>query len=180
MISKLNLDVVDTHNFKTLGLVDTSWYNPNITIETPTLQILVPGFSKYVSPAFVPKSLNIFNSNSVGLTNAGCEQELIELPDGLWKIKYSICPNDKLFIEKIFLRTDKLLCRYTQAFLTLDLEKMSEDKERQKRRALEEAELYFKYAHAAANNKDYKSAKDFYKKSDKLLSKYLTNRDVCG
>jgi hypothetical protein len=107
MVSRLNFDIIDTHDFKTLGIVDTSWYNPDITIETPTIEIQAPGYVYSASPFFMVKALNVYNSNGLGITKASCEEELVDLPDGLWKIKYSICPNDKLFIEKFFLKTDK-------------------------------------------------------------------------
>jgi hypothetical protein len=111
MVSRLNVDITDTHDFKTLGIADVSWYNPDITIETPTIEILPPGYVHAASPFFMVGALNIYNSNGVGITKASCEEELVDLPDGLWKIKYSICPNDKLFIEKFFLKTDKIQCK---------------------------------------------------------------------
>jgi hypothetical protein len=170
MISRLGFDIIDTHDFKTLGIVDTSWYNPDITIETPTIEILPPGYKSAVSPFFMPRSLNIFNSNGVGITKATCEDELIDLPDGLWKIKYSICPNDKLFIEKFFLKTDKLQCRYAQAFLNLDFNLNSDDRSR--RDALDEIETFITGAIAAANDQNAKLASDLYKKASKMLDNF--------
>jgi hypothetical protein len=171
MVSRLNFDIIDTHDFKTLGITDVSWYNPDITIETPTIEILPPGYTIAASPFFMVGALNVYNSNGVGITKASCEEELVDLPDGLWKIKYSICPNDKLFIEKFFLKTDKIQCRYTQALLSLDLNLPSDsDVEKQKRRKLADIEFYITAAIAAANNQDAKKASDFYKKANKLLS----------
>lgn len=180
MISRLSFDIIDTHDFKTLGIVDTSWYNPLITIETPTIEILPPGHTNAVSPFFMVKALNVYNSNGVGITHASCEEELQVLPDGIWKIKYSICPNDKLFIEKYFLRTDLLRCRYDQAFLTLDL-KDKESLKSDKMKKLNEIETYIIGAHAAINDQNPKDAQDFYNKADKLLSKYLDSvGGTCG
>jgi len=172
MVSRLNFDIVDTHDFKTLGIVDTSWYNPDITIETPTIDIYPPGYTHAASPFFMIRALNVYNSNGIGLTKASCEEELVDLPDGLWKIKYSICPNDKLFIEKFFLKTDKIVCRYTQAFLTLDLSMLDEDSEKKKRKKLEEIELYIQGAIAASNNQNAKLASDLYKKANTLLDRF--------
>src|SRR5688572_8172160 len=173
MVSRLNFDIIDTHDFKTLGITDVSWYNPDITIETPTIEILPPGYTIAASPFFMVGALNVYNSNGVGITKASCEEELVDLPDGLWKIKYSICPNDKLFIEKFFLKTDKIQCRYTQALLSLDLNLPSDsDVEKQKRKKLAEIEFYITGAIAAANNQDAKKASDLYKKADKLLDQW--------
>jgi hypothetical protein len=173
MVSRLNFDIIDTHDFKTLGIVDTSWYNPDITIETPTIEIQAPGYVYSASPFFMVKALNVYNSNGLGITKASCEEELVDLPDGLWKIKYSICPNDKLFIEKFFLKTDKIMCRYTQAFLSLDLNLPSDSEiEKSKRKKLSEIEFYITGAIAAANNQNAKLAHDLYKKADKLLDQW--------
>jgi hypothetical protein len=179
MISRLSFDIIDTHDFKTLGIVDTSWYNPDITVESPTIEILPPGYANAVSPYFMVKALNVYNSNGVGITRASCEEELRDLPDGLWKVRYSICPNDKLFIEKFFLRSDKLRCRYNQAFLSLDLK--GEPADREKVRKLMEIEFYIKGAIAASNDQNAKDAHDFYQKADKLLNTYLQSvSGICG
>lgn len=180
MISRLNLNIIDTHDFKTLGILDTSWYNSLIKIEDEKLEIMPPGYSNYVSPVFIPKSLNIYNSNSVGITRASCEDELIDLPDGIWKVRYSICPNDKLFIEKFFLKTDKLKCKYTQAFLSLDLKCSDCSGDKEKRRLLDQVEFYMKGAIAASNDQNAKDAHDLYVKADKMLSSYLQDKGLCG
>lgn len=178
MISRLSFDIIDTHDFKTLGILDTTWYNPLITVETPTIEILPPGYVNAVSPYFMIGALNVYNSNGVGITKASCEEDLIDLPDGLWKIKYSICPNDKLFIEKFFLRTDRLRCSYNRAFLSLDLKNECAEKS-DKMRKLNEIEFYIKGAIAASNDQNAKDAHDFYIKASKMLSKYLEHQGHC-
>lgn len=172
MVSRLNFDITDTHDFKTLGIVDTSWYNPDITVETPTIEILPPGYVLSASPYFMPRALNVYNSNGLGITKASCEEELVDLPDGLWKIKYSICPNSELFIEKFFLRTDRIQCRYTQAFLSFDLDTCDNPIDLKKKRDLDEIEFYITGAIAAANNQNAKEASDLYKKADRLLDRF--------
>lgn len=179
MVSKLNVNIIDTHDFKTLGIVDVSWYNPLIKIEDVTIEITPPGYRIAAKPLFAPKSLNIYNSNALGITNASCEEELTDLPDGIWKVKYSICPNDKLFIEKFFLKTDKLQCQYTKAFLSLDLRCSDCVGNKEKRRLLDEIEFYIKGAISAANDQNAKDAHDFYVKADKLLQNYSQENGVC-
>ena len=180
MISKLDFNIVDTHSFKTLGLVDTSIYNPDIQIENISLEITPPGFKYPAKPFFLSKSLNIYNSNNVGLTKAQCEEELIDLPDGLWKVKYSICPNDKLFLEKVFLRINKLECKFTQAFLTLDLSNCDTEIEEYKLKQLEEIDLYIQGALAASNISDFKLTTDLYKKANNMLDRFIELNGGCG
>lgn len=173
MISRLNFTIQDTHDFKTLGILDTSWYNPLIKVEESTIEIIPPGYKYAVSPFFMPGALNVYNSNGVGITKASCEEELQDLPDGIWRIKYSICPNDKLFIEKLFLKTDKLQCKYDQAFLSVDLDYPSGDENQKiKRKELAEIEFYIQGAIAASNNQDANTAIELYSKAEKLLNKF--------
>jgi hypothetical protein len=173
MISRLNVNIIDTHDFKTLGVLDTSWYNPDIKIETPTIEILPPGYTFAASPFFMVGALNVYNSNGLGITKASCEEELVQLPDGIWKVKYSICPNDKLFIEKFFLKTDIIRCRYTKAFLNLDLNTCDNPYDKERRKRLDEIEFYIYGAIAASNDKDSKLAIDLYNKASKLLDRYF-------
>jgi len=172
MISVLDIDIIDTHNFKTLGILDTSVYNPDIDIADTRIEILPPGFKLFAKPHFVEKALNVFNSNNVGITRASCQEDLIDLPDGLWTIRYSICPNDKTLIEKVFIRVDKLLCKFNQAFLTLDLSTCNNDVDKYKMNFLEKIDLFIQGSIAATNNKNFKLANDLYKKASNLLDEY--------
>lgn len=180
MISKLDLGIVDTHNFKTLGVLDISTYNPMITVEEAKIEITPPGFKLPAEPFFMIRSLNVFNSNNVGLTKATCEEELVDLPDGLWKIKYSICPNDKLYIEKVFLKTDKLECKFAQAFLKLDLSDCDQDNGKCEFEKLQDVEIYIQGAIASANIKDFKSASTLYKKANTMLDELLSIHGGCN
>lgn len=183
MITKLGINIIDTHDFKTLGLLDVSQYNPNIVVEQATIEIFPPGFSLAASPYFMFGALNVYNSNGLGLTRASCEEELVNLPDGIWKIKYSICPNDKLFIEKIFLKTDKLRCKFNQAFLTLDLScdsDLTDSNNKKKLKKIQEIEQYIQGAIAASNQENAKLATDLYKKADQLLDKLVQAKNFCG
>src|SRR5690606_27776149 len=93
--------------------------------------------------------------------------------DGIWKVKYSICPNDQLFVERFFLKTDQIQCRYEKAFLSLDLKLPSDsDEEKKKRKDLAEIEFYIQGAIAAANDKNAVLAIELYNKADKLLNKW--------
>lgn len=180
MISKLDINIIDTHSFKTLGIMDTSIYNPDIAIEEVTIEITPPGYKIPSQPYFKEKGLNIYNSNSVGITRASCQEELVDLPDGLWKIKYSICPNDKLYIEKIFLKTDKIQCKFDQSFLNLDLSSCDTEIERNKLKQLQDIEVYIQGAVSACNKKDYKLSLDLYKKADKLLNSFIEFNGQCA
>lgn len=177
MTSNLDFNIFDTHSFKTLGIIDTSYYNPDIKIEGYKIEIQAPGYTYFSSPFFMPKTLNIFNSNSLGITRADCEDQLVDLPDGLYRIKYSICPNDLLFTEKFLLRTDKLECGYTQLFLNLELDNTTiytsvDDKILREKLIM--IEKFIQGGISAANNKNPKLAMDFYTKASYMVSSYTS------
>ena len=52
-------------------------------------------------------SLSVSCNNIASKVNK--KNALSNLPDGLWTIKYSICPNDSLFVEYTFLRNINLI-----------------------------------------------------------------------
>lgn len=175
-VTVLNFNVIDTHDFRTLGILDTSMYNPDMAIEEATFEITVPGSDEPVIPFYMPQALNVFNSQTLGITARGKKQE--RLPDGIWKARYSICPNDKLFIERFFLKTDIIQCKFNQAFLNLDFSRLSSEEEIRLRKLLSEIELYIEGAIVSANRQDTELAMKLYKKADQLLDNYFDG--PCG
>jgi len=118
----VNLDIlpIDTHDVYTLGLADISHYAQGITIVDPTLQIWPPGYDKVTIP-FTAKNVTIYNSNLLGLSCADEDCGLVPLPDGIWKIKYSISPHFQYVVDKTFIRTVKIEQIWGEAFLSVDL-----------------------------------------------------------
>ena len=123
MISQLDIYKDDVLNPKILILKDASFYNPDITPSNPLMVIQYPGSDKYVSFNVGIHFNVIINSNTLGITNVTTSDGLSDLPDGLWTVNYSICPNDELFIEYRFLRTTKLEIKWNNAFCSLEIEK---------------------------------------------------------
>lgn len=61
---------------------------------------------------------NIFGSDTLGITEAGCKQPL---PDGIYKLKYSIAPAYANYVERTIMRVDRLQEKFDNAFLQLDM-----------------------------------------------------------
>lgn len=122
MNNKLKLDILplDTHNVQTLGLADISYYPQGLGVVSPTIEIFPPTYNKVVQP-FAYRSVTIYNSNILGLTCTDEDCDLIDLPDGVWKVKYSIAPAYENFVEKTFMRTEKIQQLWGEAFLSVDL-----------------------------------------------------------
>ena len=76
MATTLDFLVLNTYNTLTLGVADISVYD--ITIVSPTIEIVIPG-GDTVSLPFTPNDFNVFNSTSLGLTPVGAT--LTPLPE---------------------------------------------------------------------------------------------------
>lgn len=178
-MSYLDLDIIGTHNPKTLGVVDITIYD-NDVINAPTVEITPPGFGK-VSIPFVPREVNIFNSNNLRLSNVSTSEALSILPDGIWKVKYSFAPATTNFINKKFLRTDALMQKFYQAFLTIDFSDCAENdgycakSKKDKEQKIREIELMINGAISAANRDQDIEAMQMYRRADSLLSRI----DIC-
>lgn len=115
-----------------------STYNPDIPITNGVLEVTPPGFSCAVSFP-VDQNFNItLNSSTLKIAPAITQAELIDLPDGIYYYKYSIKPNDKLFVEYAALRNCALLQKYYYAICELftEREKITRREFEEKRRAL--------------------------------------------
>jgi hypothetical protein len=93
--------ISDSLDFKTISVLDTSTYNEDIETEDPYLEVTPPNFDCPVLLAYVPGEINVINSTVLGWT---ASSSYMTLADGIWTFKQSVCPNDKIFLEKKHLR----------------------------------------------------------------------------
>lgn len=158
----LSVNIIDTYNSKTLGIADSSSYD-NSPVNNPTVEITPPGFGKKAL-LFTPKGINLYNSNNLGITSAKNLSELISLPDGLYRIRYSVFPNSTAFYETVHLRTQHLKgILYNRYISYLSDEKKSGTL----KKMLEDACLLLNGAMLAAA--DETTAINLYRKAEKLL-----------
>lgn len=173
---KLDLMMLDTHNPKLLGIVDISTYPAGFNIVSPSLEVRVSGFSSKVL-GFTPNSLNIYNSNDLGLT---CDLDCtLPLPDGVVYVKYSIYPAHDRFVEKTFFRTDQIQEKFDAAFMSLDIAECDNVIKAAQKKALDEVYYYIQMSIAAANKGSLQLALNLYQKADKLLTKFL-DKSCCN
>jgi hypothetical protein len=166
----LNLTFIDTHSRDTMGIADLSYYPTSWNIVSPTLSVDVPGFGKKLLP-FSPNSLQVLNSEVLGVT---CEGECTApLPDGIYKLRYTITPAYKYYVDKTFIRVEKLWEKFDQYFLSLQLN--CNPATTPIRRMIEEIELDIEGAVAAANHCATDLALTLYRKADKKLDNLLQN-----
>lgn len=175
----LDITLIPTYSLKTLGIADISVYPNNFQVLNPNIEITAPGMMK-VSITFNPKAVNIFNSNNINLTRATNFDQLASLPDGIYTIKYSIAPNHERFVEKSFMRVDKLECKFAQTFLYLDLDDDSfKDVHKNKINSLKKARMFIDGSVAAMNECDSDLALKLYQKADSLLDRIIEGECKC-
>jgi len=108
----LSLEAPDTMNKCILRIVDTSIYNPLQAPTCPWLQITLPGFNvpvnfddSVISPGFM---LNL-TACDLNLQTKGCGTTYNDLMDGIYIIKYSVSPNEFVYVEYNHLRITNAL-----------------------------------------------------------------------
>lgn len=168
----LDLLYLDSHSSENLVIADISQYPQGYNISTPTIEITVPSFEP-VSIPFVAKSIQVYNSKTLGLTEGDCD--MICLPDGIYKIKYSIFPSYKYFVNKSFLRVDKLLEKFDKIYVQLDLMQCDLALKGTERRKLNVIWEYIQGAIASANNCGEKQAMELYERANEAINKFSKN-----
>lgn len=179
MSVSLDVGIVPTYNPKTLAIADLSIYGPSGQVSAPTLEITPPGFGKVALP-FIPRAVNIFNSNNLKITDTLDTENLVPLPDGIWRLKYSIAPSLQVFVNRKYLRTDQLQTKYLKTFLTIDLSESDCASELyclprknhagiRKIEKLREIELMINGAISAGNLGEDIYATELYKRANRLI-----------
>ena len=126
-----------------------------------------------VSPAVV----NIYTSENIGITCLG--EEHVELPDGIYNVKYTISPAYQYFVERSFIRVDKLQEKFDTAFMKLDIMQCDGPLRKQREEELDTINFYIQGAIAAANKCAGELAMKLYRKADKMLNYFITNKCNC-
>lgn len=108
----LSLEAPTTMNKCILRVVDTSVYNPLSPVVCPRLLITLPGFNVPVSfndTQIAPGFMLNLTACDLELQTKGCGTTFNDLPDGIYIIKYSVSPNDLVYVEYNHLRITNAL-----------------------------------------------------------------------
>lgn len=112
MISELLLRFEQDKSCKTFTIKDASVYNTALPVTCGQLTVKVPGFSNCHTFDVAASFSTQVNLSTLGIQDINDPNELYELPDGNYFIRYSINPNDKLFVEYNYYNVCKLYCSY--------------------------------------------------------------------
>ena len=118
----LSLEIPTVANCEILSINDTSQYTDLLPVDCSELLVTAPGFN---NPALIPVTPN-FNLNitacDLGLQTTNCGEENVGLPDGVYIVRYSVAPNDKVYVEYNHLRISKILTLYYKVLCDIDLQ----------------------------------------------------------
>lgn len=118
---QLSLEVPDTNNPRVFRIFDTSLYSSLLDITCGTLSITSPGFNQPVNIEVLPHFNLILNACTLGIQSSGCGSSSERLPDGIYTIRYSVSPNDKVYVEYLYLRETQLLNKYFSQLCEIEL-----------------------------------------------------------
>lgn len=176
--TRLSFEVLDTNSCKTLSLYDTSIYSNSQTLANATLQVITPFDDTPVELDYYRGAVTTLNSNWLKITNVYDFSNLVDLPDGLYTAKISVCPEDVYWYEKSWYRTCLLECKYDKAFLQLNIQSCEVCFSPEKLQRLERARMYIYACKVNAKNADNVGAKKMYSAASKIIENLL-NCD-CG
>ena len=171
--TRLSFGIIDTDSCKYAAFVDQSFYNEDMTVTGGTLQVITPGSEDAIELSYVQNGVTLLNSNSLGLSNVVDIEDLLDLPDGLYIGKISICPYDQFWYEKTWYRTCLLECKYNKGVLELDLNKCTTCYSEEKAAKLAKAWMYIQGIHANAEVGNYVKCHELYEVADKMLTQIL-------
>ena len=174
---KLSLEAPDTLNLAILRLVDTSIYNNMVNVECPLLEVTLPGFNysvqfdgSQIAPGFM---LNL-NACDLEVQTQNCGTKFNNLPDGIYVIRYSVSPNEIIYVEYNHLRVTNLLSNYQKILCELDITACEPSSELSKKMALlREIRTYIDAAKAKVEIcHEPKKGMELYTYAQKLLAKF--------
>ena len=180
----LSLEAPDTLNKCILRVVDMSVYNPLSPPVCPRLLITIPGFDVPVSfndTQITPGFMLNLTACDLELQTKGCGTTFDDLPDGIYILKYSVSPNDLVFVEYNHLRITKALWMIQCLLCDLDLGacdppesiKAKLNQLNWIRRYLDAAKAQVEFCHHPAKGME------LYRYAVKLLNKLACNTN-CG
>jgi hypothetical protein len=133
MNHQLSLEIPDTINTCVMRIYDTSIYLEDVPVNCYELFIQPPGKPRGIQIPLKGIRFDILlTACDLNLQTPCDNKHYIDLPDGLYVIKYSVDPVKEVFVEYNHLRITKLLLRIRKILCDLDIscKYLDEDKKR--------------------------------------------------
>jgi hypothetical protein len=169
----LSLEVPTVMNPCILTIMDTSVYTDLIPVTCEQLNITVPGFQYSVQLDVNAGFIENITACDLNLQTTNCGTEYTDIPDGIYIIKYSVSPNDVVYVEYNHMRITKALNRYYNILCRLDVADC--DPPFKIKQKLEELNLIKMYLEAAKSKVEFchepQKGMSLYNYAWKLLNK---------
>lgn len=120
-LHQLSLDIPHTNNPRIFRIFDTSVYSDLLHIKCGTLQITPPGFNIPTNITVDPGFNLILTACQLGIQTQDCGTTSAILPDGIYIVRYSVSPNDNVYVEYYHLRVTQFINRYHQLMCNLEV-----------------------------------------------------------
>lgn len=180
----LSLEAPDTMNKCILRVVDTSVYNPDRDPDCLLLQITLPGFKRPVEitePTIEAGFIVNLTACDLGVQTTGCGTTYADLPDGIYIIKYSVAPNQLVYVEYNHLRITCALHKIQKIYCDLDIAAC--DPPAETKAKLNEVRLIQQYLNAAKAMVEFchnpRKGMELYNYALKLLNKCSSSCSSC-
>jgi hypothetical protein len=178
----LSLEVPTVANCEILSIRDTSQYSELLPVDCPELLVTVPGFSSSVLVEVTKDFFVNLNACDLALQKENCSTSRLELPDGVYIIKYGVAPHDKVYVEYNHLRVTNILTMYYKVLCCIDLETCEPFSE--KKDLIEEMQYIKTLIDGAVAKVEYCSSPsqgmDMYNYALKRLNKILCKSCGCN
>lgn len=178
----LSLDIPHTNNTQIFRILDTSIYSNDLPVKCGTLSITSPGFTVPVMIEVDENFNEILNACKLGISNQGCEDEMPNLPDGIYVVNYSVSPNNKVYVEYNYLRITQTLNQYYQELCRLEISSCEPSSD--VRAKLKELRLIKSFLDAAKAKVEYCNSPhqgmQIFLFAKKLLDKYTSSCNQCS
>ncbi len=168
----IDFEIFPNSNSKTMIFVDASEYLDEHP-ERPLLEVTPPGYSKYFLVNIVARRVNILNASNIGLNVTLKTSDLTVLSDGVWTLKYKVCPYDKAYLQKYHLRTTILECNLRKVYEFLDNAECDIKGDAKLRQEIVDIMLLIATGKAYAEEGKPNKASEVYQKADKKATKLI-------
>jgi hypothetical protein len=169
----LSLEVPTVMNPCILKIFDTSVYTNLLPVTCPTLNITVPGFGYSVQLDTTQDFVETITACDLQLQTTDCGTVTVDIPDGIYIIKYSVSPNETVYVEYNHMRITQALNKYYN--ILCDVDAAACDPPFKIKQKLEELRLIFMYLQAAKGKVEFchepQKGMSLYNYALKLLNK---------
>tara|TARA_R110000765_G_scaffold44935_3_gene92904 strand:+ start:1404 stop:1958 length:555 start_codon:yes stop_codon:yes gene_type:complete len=177
----LSLEVPLVTNCGLMTIMDKSVYTDNLPVDCPELLVTPPGFN---SPILFKLqkgfSINITACN-LNFQLEDCGNSLGSIPDGVYVLRYSVAPNDKVYVEYNHLRITNITNLYYNVLCEININDCEPHSERKD--LINELEYIKLLIDAAISNVEYcispGKGMDLYNYAYKRLHKISCTYGVC-